>query len=285
MYRVNPIELDTKLLNTIYQFNPRSRLKRFLVRRTRKEKTYYSLHEILITLKQIIRKEKMYDQSNPSIIICSSELERALDMKALHVTEIKDLVLLQLTKAPDQTFIQNFIQIGKVSESPVSISKVATSQNEHQTQQQPTLPPKVIKSTNILTTTYTNKYAKFTVRPNLLKVLQMVPGIDNTKTVFSYEEITQLLSKYIISRKNDIFDPRNKLLALVANDPISLAFGVKSFHRCQVNNLLKHQLIPVSSDCPPNPTVITHDSVSSEWKISFTEEHTVESETYKPKEN
>ena len=285
MYRVNPIELNTKLLNTIYQFNPRSRLKRFLVRRTRKEKTYYSLHEILITLKQIIRKEKMYDQSNPSIIICSSELERALDMKALHVTEIKDLVLLQLTKAPDQTFIQNFIQIGKVSESPVSISKVATSQNEHQTQQQPTLPPKVIKSTNILTTTYTNKYAKFTVRPNLLKVLQMVPGIDNTKTVFSYEEITQLLSKYIISRKNDIFDPRNKLLALVANDPISLAFGVKSFHRCQVNNLLKHQLIPVSSDCPPNPTVITHDRVSSEWKISFTEEHTVKSETYKPKKN
>ena len=285
MYRVNPIELDTKLLNTIYQFNPRSRLKRFLVRRTRREKTYYSLHEILITLKQIIRNERMYDQSNPSIIICSSELERALDMKALHVTEIKDLVLLQLTKAPDQTFIRDFIQIGKVSESPISISKVTTSQNEQQTQQQPTLPPNIIKSTNIPTTTYTNKYEKFTIRPNLLKVLQMIPGTDNTKTVFSYEEIKQLLSKYIISRKDDIFDPRNKKLALVANDPISLAFGVKSFHRCQVINLLKHQLIPVSSDCPSNPTVITHDSVSSEWKISFTEEHTVESETYKPKEN
>ena len=31
----------------------------------------------------------MFDQRNPAIIICSRELERALNMKALHVTEIR----------------------------------------------------------------------------------------------------------------------------------------------------------------------------------------------------
>ena len=40
----------------------------------------------------------MYDLRNPSIIMCSSELESALDMKSLHVTEIRDLVLRQLDK-------------------------------------------------------------------------------------------------------------------------------------------------------------------------------------------
>ena len=62
------------------------------------------------------------------------------------------------------------------------------------------------------------------------------------------------MSKYILSRKDDIFDPRNIKLAIVANDPIGDAFGVKAFHRCQVNNLLRSQLIPV------NPTKQNSDS-------------------------
>ena len=43
-------------------------------------------------------------------------------------------------------------------------------------------------------------------------------------------------------------------LAIVANDLIGDAFGVKAFHRCQVNNLLRSQLIPV------NPTKQNSDS-------------------------
>ena len=66
------------------------------------------------------------------------------------------------------------------------------------------------------------------------QVVQLDPGTDPKQTIFSYEEVTLLLSKYILSRKDDIFDPRNIKLALVANDPIGDAFGVKAFHRCQV---------------------------------------------------
>ena len=32
---------------------------------------------------------------------------------------------------------------------------------------------------------------------------------------------------------------------MVAGDPLGEAFGVRAFHRCQVNNLLKNQLIPL----------------------------------------
>ena len=31
----------------------------------------------------------MYDEKNPAIILCSGDLEEALNMKALHVTEIR----------------------------------------------------------------------------------------------------------------------------------------------------------------------------------------------------
>ena len=288
--KVTPVELNTNLLNTIFQFNPRSKLKRFLVRKTGSEKTYYSLAEILTSLKQIIRKEGMFDQANPSVIICSTDLERALDMKALHVTEIRDLVLLQITKAPDQKLGESFIQqIGKCSGIPISIFRTnldldtTKNQDQQQTQQQPTAPPRIIRTANISMTTYTDKYAKFTLKPKLLKVLQLVPGTNPKQTVFSYEEITQLLSKYIISRKNDIFDPRNIRLALVADDPIGEAFGVKGFHRCQVNNLLRRQLIPVNPDSPPELAIVTQNNGSSGLNVMVTEVHTPITSASSPK--
>ena len=45
--------------------------------------------QILIILKNIIRGEGLFDPSNPVVIICSPELEKAFNMKALHVTEIR----------------------------------------------------------------------------------------------------------------------------------------------------------------------------------------------------
>jgi hypothetical protein len=44
---------------------------------------------VLTILKEIIRDEGMFDHSNPAIIRCSPDLDRALNMKALHVTEIR----------------------------------------------------------------------------------------------------------------------------------------------------------------------------------------------------
>ena len=83
-----------------------------------------------------------------------------------------------------------------------------------------------------------DKNAKFALKPKCLNVIRSAPGTNQEKTIFSYKETTQLLSNYILSRKDAIFDSRNIRLALVAQDPIGEAFGVKAFHRCHVNNLL-----------------------------------------------
>ena len=40
-------------------------------------------------LKDAIRSEGLYDEKNPSIIMCSPDLEESLGMKALHVTQIR----------------------------------------------------------------------------------------------------------------------------------------------------------------------------------------------------
>ena len=116
--------------------------------------------------------------------------------------------------------------------------------------------------TTVATQVYINKKAKFTLKPKFLEVVRSLPNTDPKQTVFSYEEVlflsefrpedyfffcqvTLLLSTYIIAHKEKFFDCRNIKLAMVAGDPLGEAFGVQAFHRCQVNNLLKNQLIPL----------------------------------------
>ena len=36
--------------------------------------------------------EKLFDETNPSIVMCNSELEDVFDMKALHVTQIRYVI-------------------------------------------------------------------------------------------------------------------------------------------------------------------------------------------------
>ena len=45
--------------------------------------------QILTILKDVISSEKMFDERNPSVIICSKPLEAALNLRALRVTEVR----------------------------------------------------------------------------------------------------------------------------------------------------------------------------------------------------
>jgi hypothetical protein len=92
-------------------FKPGSYLKTFLTNKTDVCKTYYSLAEILTILKDVVRGEGLFDPNNPSIILCSPELEKALNMKALHVTQIRDQVMSHITKVPEHAFRTQFIEL------------------------------------------------------------------------------------------------------------------------------------------------------------------------------
>ena len=104
----NSIEQHRSLLNSIFKFKPASLLHSFITIKTGVSKSLFTLAEvnfelynifyldvtmsfiyILTILKDTIRDEGLYDEKNPSIILCSRDLEEALNMKALHVTEIR----------------------------------------------------------------------------------------------------------------------------------------------------------------------------------------------------
>lgn len=246
---LQPVDTEVRnrnLLNTMFEFKKGAQLKHFIIEKTHQEKRYYSLAEVLTVLKDVISAEKMFDERNPSVIICSKSLEQALNQKALHVTEVRDLVLGQLERLADQSLRDR--GVARPGPAPPLPGPPQTAA------------PRVIRTASVATNVQTNKDAKFRLKPLFLKVAQMVEGVTKTKTIFTYEEVTLILSKYILSKKETLFDQRNIKLAIVKGDPLGEAFGVDAFHRCQVNALLRTQLLPVHPDSQPHETSTTTTS-------------------------
>jgi hypothetical protein len=50
---------------------------------------HFLLLQLLLALKRVITAEKLFDPHNPTIIMCDWALEEALQMKALHVSELR----------------------------------------------------------------------------------------------------------------------------------------------------------------------------------------------------
>ena len=225
---MDPEARNRTLLNLIFKFKRGAPLQKLLHTKTGSRKDFYSLAEILTILKDMIALERMFDERNPTVILCSKELEMALNQRAFHVTEVRDLVLDQLELLPGR-------------------SQQGNPPPKRGTPHRPN-PQAVPRATDSATHLLTNKDTKFRLKPLFLDVVRMVDGVNPEQIVFTYEEITNILSKYILSKKNAIFDTRNIKLALVGTDPLGKAFGVTAFHRCQVNALLRTQLIPVHPD-------------------------------------
>ena len=77
-------------------------------------------------------------------------------------------------------------------------------------------------------------------------MLQTLPEVEKDKKIFSFGEITRLFSTYILRNKQRFIDARNIKVAIVKYDLLGEAFGVSAFHRSQVNNLIRGQIIPVT---------------------------------------
>ena len=58
---------------------------------------------------------------------------------------------------------------------------------------------------------------------------------------------------------------------MVAGDPLGEAFGVRAFHRCQVNNLLKNQLVPHTSNTGTDTKAEVRSNGSSAVSVSISE--------------
>ena len=234
------LELNKMILNLNYTFKVNAPLKNYIRLKTNSMRENYTLAELLTILKNVIADEELYDHRNHAIILCNSELEAALDLPGMHVTELRECVYRQIVELPEE--YQNPVPIQQHNQS-VRESLPQETANEPTTS---TIDSEVeIIEPRICSKVYSNKNARFRLKPDFYDLLSVVSSFDKTQTLFAYDEVTELLSKYILSKKDSIFDLRHVKLALVKNDPLGKVFAVDAFHRLQVTSMLRKQLIYV----------------------------------------
>jgi len=234
------LELNKMILNLNYTFKVNAPLKNYIRLKTNSMRENYTLAELLTILKNVIADEELYDHRNHAIILCNSELEAAFDLPGMHVTELRECVYRQIVELPEE--YQNPVPIQQHNQS-VRESLPQETANEPTTS---TVDSEVeIIEPRISSKVYSNKNARFRLKPDFYDLLSVVPSFDKTQTLFAYDEVTELLSKYILSKKDSIFDLRHVKLALVKNDPLGKVFAVDAFHRLQVTSMLRKQLIYV----------------------------------------
>ena len=224
-----------------FKFKPNSKLQQYIAKRNETNKSIFTFAEILAVLRDAVHSERLYDERNSKIILCSPELEESLNIRALHVSELTNLVLLQLIRLNNDSHSEE-----------VSIQEGEGAQNLRFA-----INYQVIYNA-------VNRNAKFTCKPKFLAVLKTIPEIDNSRLIFKYEEILVLLIKYILRRKDKFFDHRNKKLAFIGNDLLGEAFNVTAFHKCQLHDFVQDQLIPYNPVSPSDMSEEVNESTSAE---------------------
>ena len=121
------------------------------------------------------------------MILCSRELENVLDRKTVHISQIRDLVSRQITRAFE--YPVRILDLGQLK------LRIPEQYGLH-------------RKTCIAPHLSTSKMARFKIKPLFIEVIRFVEGTNQKKSVFMYKKICKNLSEYIIDRRDKLFDVR-----------------------------------------------------------------------------
>jgi hypothetical protein len=85
-------KINQQYLRSKYKFKEGAPLKEYLRQRVPSLRDTCTLWEVLTRLKEIIRDNLLFDESNPAMIVGDAPLEAALGKKKVHVNEIRGVV-------------------------------------------------------------------------------------------------------------------------------------------------------------------------------------------------
>jgi hypothetical protein len=147
-----------------YWFKEGSTLSLYMPQKPGTEQFVYTLEQLLRSIKNNILEEGLYDASNPSIVMCSAELEEVLDRIALHVAEIRPIVMTHL--------IRTRLQTGHTVQVLYTSSLTGPQPGQ----------PQGSKMTSIMTKVSISKTTLFWLKALFHKVSKTAPGANQKQT-------------------------------------------------------------------------------------------------------
>ena len=178
------------------------------------------LDGIVHALEHVIEVEQLYDPNNTEMVLANAELESALNVRSCHRTDLRKIVAGRLLVP--QTVVYSI----------------------------PDPPPEPYKQYNYLPSPYRtlvkgiHSETRVVCRSKLAAFLRRLPNIDTSKNVYTFKEVADLISKYVLDKKTSIIDDRNIRVINLVDDPLGEVLGVLACHISQVPTLLREQLIP-----------------------------------------
>jgi len=228
----------------------------------------YTLYEVMLCLKHWIKEEHLYDPENPSIIMTNLALENALEVRAIHVSNVRDYVLKQMIQDIDimPPRVRNTFRTltNIIDELHRRATARAANQQQYPTAQQRAEidrlnQPEVMQSAlpdwanpNCKLTEYRSKMIRsfdiegeYTVDSEFLKILLTTQTDKTPKDKYKYRDITRWFSEYILANKTSLFDMRNIRVMIIKGTPLEKVFKVSAIDRSQVTTFLRAFIHPI----------------------------------------
>jgi hypothetical protein len=188
-----------------YSFTLGSPLEEYMEKKRCKLPSVFTLFQILESLKNIIWKETLYDENNVGIVMCDKDLEKALNVKALHMQNIP-------------AYVKRHLMLIDGYPLPSQAPKKAVKQvKKHTKKEKPS----------------------WMICDGMREVFATLPHFPKHKKYFKMEDLVQYLSAYMLANSKRLIDPRNIHIAIVEKDKIGHVFGVRAFHVSQAVRLFK----------------------------------------------
>ena len=198
-------------LSSQVQFEPGSTIKSYLVNKGMPERELYLVGEILTRIKTQVTKDKPFDQRNPSVIICNDELESTFKCAAIDVTQIRSVIFSQ----------------SEVVSTPKHLVENPTKHNSRRGK----------------ANTNTNQTEYYQLKKDFKRIMESVQLLE--KDLYTIEEASLVLFRYILKKRKILLDPRNISIVQLEGDPLGEVIQLKHFHRRQALMILKKQLTEV----------------------------------------
>lgn len=230
-------EANAELTSQFLTFQKNAPLRAYIARKnTSFPLDCFTMNTLLVALKNIIRDEKLYDHGNVTMVLCSPDLEAALEVASFHVVQLRDILAEQLQMQLKLCVNYSFKalqarQLPKRSRLTVKLNyKDRDVRRVH-------IPPGNNPVLRELQPTLFSMWSpvKWEMKPELREVL-LAELDDPSQTLFTYNHVTRLLDSYFYNHQ--LLDRSNDSVYIIKSTPLEKIFHVHVFAAWQLPRLL-----------------------------------------------
>ena len=218
--------LVKRILFGPFCFNKKQGLKRLMQTSGKSYKNEYKVHEVVTTISNYIAAKGLFTKGNMDVIYCPSELERALGVKTLHVSDVCYYLLRGQT--------QRLLALE---------GEKAESDNDEDSHQVSILSRDVEKIEELINSSMEDPCTRYLCEKNLLLLFQSTLRVDKRRRVFAYKDIQKMFLEYLNKNSRKLQSTENPDLFHIKNHPLGKILKMNWFSKAQIRQVIEKLII------------------------------------------